>query len=274
MKRNTFSFSLLVLTLAGLSGCSSSPPAKESKKAVSAPDQIQGKAQVMSESTMTEAALNAGGPTVYLVEGMHRSRLFLNTTTEVVPGKEYIAEGVNAQKAIDEMGDPDAGKNGYPLPASCEHVVTMAWPGLALDVTDGHASALCATVKRHPARPVFLVTRLQPVTSKSGADSAETKKDGAGDEKDIPEVSVPGDKQRAFLVEGPIVLKAPLWQPAGETVQCKVLINPEGKISGLETGMQLCEAVPWSQFRYQPPVQRGHPVKVKTEVEVRFEPRK
>jgi hypothetical protein len=32
--------------------------------------------------------------------------------------------------------------------------------------------------------------------------------------------------------------------------------------------------VPWSQFRYQPPVQNGHPVKVSTEVEVRFDPRK
>jgi hypothetical protein len=35
-----------------------------------------------------------------------------------------------------------------------------------------------------------------------------------------------------------------------------------------------CETVPWPQFRYQPPVKGGHPVKVKTEVEVRFEPRK
>jgi hypothetical protein len=274
MNRNTFSFSFLVLTLAGLGGCSSKPPAKESKKALTAPDKIQGKAQVMSESTMTEAAMNAGGPSVYLVEGMHRSRLFFNTAVEVVPGKEYIAEGVYAQKAIDEMGDPDQGKNGYPLPASCERVVQMAWSGLAFDVTAGHASALCAKVKRYPARPVFLVTRLLPVTSKNGADSAEPKKDAEGEEKDIPEVSVAGDKQRAFLMEGPTVQTAPLWEPAGGTVRCKVVINPEGKVSELDTGMQLCETVPWSQFRYQPKVQRGHPVKVKTEVEVRFEPRK
>jgi hypothetical protein len=53
-----------------------------------------------------------------------------------------------------------------------------------------------------------------------------------------------------------------------------VVIDPEGKISDLESTTQLCESVTWSQFRYQPPVQGGHPVKVKTEVEMRFEPRK
>ena len=90
----------------------------------------------------------------------------------------------------------------------------------------------------------------------------------------MPEVSVAADKQRALLVEGPTVLEAPLWQPAGGTVRCKVVIDGEGKISDLQTGVQLCEAVPWSQFRYQPPVQGGRPVKVKTEVEVRFEARK
>ena len=264
MKRNTFSFSFLVLTLAAFGGCSSKPPAKETQKA--APDKIQGKAQVMLESSMTEAAMNAGGPTVYLVDGMHRYRLFFNKPVEIVPAKEYIAEGVNAQKAIEEMGDPDQGKNGYPIPGSCERVVKMAWPGLAFDVTDGHATALRAKVKRYPARPVFLVTRLEPVTTKSAGTPAE--------EKDIPEVSVPADKQRAALIEGPTVQTAPLWEPAGATVRCKVLINHEGKVSDLETGMQLCEAVPWSQFRYQPPVQRGHPVNVRTEVEVRFEPRK
>lgn len=268
MNRNTFNFSFLVLVLAGLGGCSSTPPVNESKKALTARDKIQGKAQVMAESTVTDAAMNAGGPSVYLVEGMHRYRLFLNTAAEIVPGKEYVAEGVNAQKAIDEIGDPDGGKNGYPLPESCERVIRMAWSGLAMDVAAGHASALCAKVKRYPARPVFLVMRLQAVT-----DSAEPKK-AAENEKEIPEVSVAPDKQRAFLIEGPTVQTAPLWERAGGTVRCKVVINPEGKISELETGMQLCETVPWSQFRYQPPVQRGHPVKVKTEVEVRFEPRK
>ncbi|HYL78668.1 MAG TPA: hypothetical protein VEU96_31035 [Bryobacteraceae bacterium] len=269
MNRNTFSLSFLVLTLAGLSGCSSKPPANESKKA--APDKIQGKAQVIQDPNITEAAMNAGGPSVYLVDGLHRYRLFFNKAVEVVAGKEYVAEGVYAQKAIDDMGDPDQGKNGYPLPGRCESVVKMAWSNLAFDVTDGHSSALCGKVKRYPARAIFLVTRLQPVDSKSGADS---KKDQGGEEKEIPEVSVPADKQRASLMEGPTVQTAPLWDPKGGTVRCKVVIGPDGKISELATGIQLCEIVPWSQFRYQPPVQRGHPVKVNTEVEVRFEARK
>jgi hypothetical protein len=212
---------------------------------------------------------------VYLWEGVRRYRLFVKTAVQVVPGKEYIAEGVYAQKAIDEIGDPDQGKNGYPLQSSCVRVVSMAWSGLAFDVTDGHASVLRQMVRRYPARPVFLVTRLLPVTSKeSGADSAEPKKDGEAEEKDIPEVSVAADKQRALLIEGPTVQTAPLWEPTGGTVTCKVVINKEGKISELQSGVQLCESVPWSQFRYQPPVQGGRPVKVKTEVEVRFEPRK
>jgi hypothetical protein len=151
----------------------------------------------------------------------------------------------------------------------------MAWTGLAFDVTDAHVSVLRARVNRYPARPVFLVTRLTPVPSKEGGDaSAEAKKVAEAEEKGIPEVSVAADKQRALLIEGPTVQPAPLWEPAGGTVRCKVVIDKEGRISELETGVQLCEAVPWSQFRYQPPVQGGHPVKVKTEVEVRFEPRK
>ena len=222
-----------------------------------------------------DAALNAGGPSVYLWEGTRRYRLFLRTPVEIVHGNEYIAEGVYAQKAIDEIGDPDQGKNGYPLESSCERVVRMAWSGLAFDEIDADASLLRARVKRYPARPVFLVTRIRPATAaESSTGSAEPKKDAAAEEKNIPEVSVAADKQRAFLIEGPTVQPAPLWEPAGGTVRCKVIIDPEGKISELETGAQLCEAVPWSQFRYQPPVQGGHPVKVSTEVEVRFEPRK
>ena len=276
MNRNARIFCFLVLTLAALGGCSSEPPAKESKKAGTAPDKIQGKAQVLVESSgASDAALNAGGPSVYLWEGAHRYRLFLKTAVEVVHGNEYIAEGVDAQKAIDEIGDPDQGKNGYPLASSCDRVVRMAWSGLAFDAADTDASVLRARVQRYPARSVFLVTKIRPVTStESGTASAEPKKDAAVEEKNIPEVSVAGDKQRALLIEGPTVQTAPLWEPAGGTVRCKVVINPEGKISELETGAQLCETVPWSQFRYQPPVQGGHPVKVHTEVEVRFEPRK
>jgi hypothetical protein len=275
MNRNAYFFSLLVLTLAGLGGCSSQPPAKESKKAATASDKIQGKAQVLPASTPTDAALNAGGPSVYLWEGVRRHRLFFKTAVQVVHGKEYIAEGVNAQRVIDEIGDPDQGKNGYPLQASCERVVRTAWSGLGFYEADEHTSALRQIVSRYPARTVFLVTRLTPAPSKeSGADSAETKKDAKAGEKDTPEVSVAADVQRALLSEGSAVQTSPLWAPAGGTVRCKVLIDKDGKISELQTGIQLCEAVPWAQFRYKPPVQGGRPVNVKTEVEVRFEPRK
>jgi hypothetical protein len=273
MNRNTYVFGLLVLTLAGLSGCSSTPSANESKKAGTAPDKIQGKAQVVQyETTPTDAALNAGGPSLYLWEGVRRYRLFFKSAMEVEPGKEYVVEGVNAQRVIDEIGDPDQGKNGYPLQSSCERVVKTAWSGLAFDVTDGHVSVLRARVNRYPARPVFLVTRMTPVPSKEGDAAAEAKK--AAEEKDVPEVIVTADKQRALLIEGPTVLPAPLWEPAGRTLPCKVIIDKEGKVSELTTGVQLCEAVPWSKFSYKPTVQGGHPVQVNTEVVVRFEPRK
>ena len=276
MNRNARIFCFLVLTLAALVGCSSQPSAQESKKAETALDRIQGKAQVLMESSgASDAALNAGGPSVYLWEGAHRYRLFLRTATEVVHGDQYIVEGVDAQKAIDQIGDPDQGKNGYPLQSSCERVVTMAWSNLPFDAIDSQAAILRATVKRHPARTVFLVTRIGPVTSKeSGAASAEPKKEAAAEEKDIPEVAVAADKQRALLIEGSPVQPAPLWEPEGGTVRCKVVIDPEGKISELESTAQLCETVPWSKFRYKPTVQGGHPVKVSTEVEVRFEARK
>ncbi len=266
--RTTLCF--LVLALAGLASCSSGAPEKDAKKA-GAPDKIQGKAVITNESTAVDTALNAGGPSVYLVDGLHQYRLFFKNAIEVAAGKQYVAEGVYAQKVIDEIGDPDQGKNGYPLPASCERVVSMAWTGLPFDVFDGKASALRARVKRHPARPVFLVTRLQPAPAPEGNAAA---KETDAPAKDVPEVSVPADKQKTFLIEGPTVQTAPLWEPAGGTVLCKVVINPEGKVTALGTGMQLCETVPWSQFRYQPPVQAGHPVQVNTEVEVRFEPRK
>ena len=276
MNRNARIFCFLVLTLAALGGCSSKPSANEAKKAATALDRIQGKAQVLIESGgASDAALNAGGSSVYLWEGAKRYRLFLRTPVEVVHGDQYVAEGVYAQKAIDEIGDPDQGKNGYPLQTSCERVVTTAWTGLPFDAIDSQAAVLRAIVKRYPARAVFLVTRIRPATAtESGAASAEPKKDAAAEEKNIPEVSVAADKQRALLIDGSPVQTAPLWEPEGGTVHCKVTIGPEGKISELESTAQLCETVPWSQFHYQPTVQRGHPVKVKTEVEVRFDPRK
>jgi hypothetical protein len=270
MNRDTRIFCFLAFTLAALGGCSSPSTGKDSKKAGTAPDKIQGKAQVLVESGgATDAALNAGGPSVYLWEGTHRYRLFLRTPVEVVHGDEYIAEGIYAQKAIDDIGDPDQGKHGYPLQSSCESVVEKAWSGLPFDESEADATVLRTRIQRYPARPVFLVTRLRAVTPDSAA-----KKDTAAEDKNIPEVPVPADKQRALLIEGPTVQPAPLWQPEGGTVRCKIIIDKEGKISDLETGAQLCESVPWSQFRYQPPVQGGHPVKVSTEVEVRFEPRK
>jgi len=241
MTRNTYVLSFLVLTLAGLAGCSSAPPAKQT---AAPPDKIQGKAQILeAETSALDAALNAGGPSVYLVDGLHRYRLFFNKPYEVIPGQEYIAEGVYAQKAIDAIGDPDQGKNGYPLQSSCDTVVKTAWPGLAFDVTDSHVKSLRAKVKRFPARAVFLVTRIQPAP----ADPA--KKAAADAEKEAPNVSVPADKQRALLIEGPSALPAPLWDPTGGTARCKVLVDPEGKIVELNSGSQLCETVPWSQFR-------------------------
>ncbi len=270
MKSNLGSLSLLFLGLAVWNGCSSKA-GKESQKALAVPDKVQGKALVFTES-ITDAALNAGGPSVYLVDGLSRYRLFFNTAVEVTNGKEYVAEGIYAQKAIDDIGDPDKGKNGYPLQDSCEKVVHKAWSNLALDIAAGHVEALCAVIKRHPARPVFLVMKIEPAAAKAGGESAESKKE-EGEEKGPPEVSVPWEKERAAMIEGPTVLPAPLWEPAGKTVSCKLIIDQTGKVSELETGMQLCESVPWPRFRFQPPVQRGKPVKVKTEVEVRFEPR-
>ncbi len=271
MKRHVLSFSFLLLALAACIGCSSKSTSKESKTASRAPDKIQGKALVMDETNSSDAAMNAGGPTVYLVEGLHRYRLFFNKATEVVKDKEYVAEGIYAQKAIDELGDPDQGKNGYPLPDRCESVVHMAWTGLALDIGAGDAEVLCEKIKRYPARAIFLVQHLEPAT---GAKAEEPKKE-EDEEADAKAVSVPADKERASMIQGPTVQTAPLFDPAGATVSCKVLIDEEGKISKLETGNQLCESVSsWDQVRFKPLVQHGHPVKVKTEVEVKFEARK
>jgi hypothetical protein len=268
MTRNTYLSYFLVLAIAGLAGCSSEPPPQ---KAAAATDKIQGKALIIaSESTALDAALNAGGPSVYLVNGLSRYRLFFNQAFPVTQGQEYSVEGVYAQKAIDAIGDPDQGKNGYPLQSSCEQVVGMAWPGLSFDLKDSQTKTLLAKVKRFPARAVFLVTKIQPATN--AADSNKDKKET--EEKEAPKVSVPADKQRALLAEGPTVLTAPLWEPEGGTAHCKVAIDEEGKIAQLDTGTQLCEAVPWGQFRYKPTLKGGQPVRVNSEVEVSFNPRK
>lgn len=266
MNRSAYASCYLLLGLCGLIGCSKSPP----KQAAPPPDKIQGKAQVaLSETTQLDASINGGGPTVYLIDGLNRYRLFFDKAVPVDAGKEYIAEGVYAQKLIDGLGDPNQGKNGYPLQSSCDTVVRTAWPALSFDVVDSYSTSLCAKVKRFPARPVFMVAQIMPVTN-----SGKQTKDSGTDEKEVHEVSVPADKQRALLVAGPTVLTAPLWDPTGETVHCKVVIDEEGKIAELDSGSELCESVPWIQFRYQPPVKGGHPVRVNTEVEVRFDSRK
>jgi hypothetical protein len=150
----------------------------------------------------------------------------------------------------------------------------MAWSNLAFDEVDAQASVLRTRVQRYPARPIFLVARIRPATEAEINASGEPKKDVAAGEKDVKEVDVAWDKERTALTQGPLVQTAPLWDPKGGTVQCKVLINPQGKIDNLETGMQLCESVNWLDFHFQPTVQGGKPVKVRTEVEVHFDPRK
>ena len=268
MTRTAHVRNLLIAALAALAGCSSQP----SKKETVAPDKIQGKAQIVStETSALDASMNAGGPSVYLVDGLNRYRLFFNKPFEVEPGKEYVAGGVYAQKAIDAMGDPDQGKNGYPLDSSCDSIVSRAWPGVALDLADSYSKSLRDRVKRFPARPVFLVTKLEPF---SGAAESGKANDAEAGKKSTPDIAVPPDKQRALLVEGPTVLSAPLWEPSGGTARCKVVIDEEGKIAELNSGSQLCESVPWPQFRYKPTLKAGHPVRVDTEVEIRFEARK
>jgi hypothetical protein len=274
MNRNLCTFCFLVLALAALGGCSTQPSAKQSKKAAIPPQKIQGKAQVLEESGTGDASMNGGGrSSVYLWVGDLRYRLFLRTPVEVLHGEQYVAEGFYAQKIIDDIGDPDQGKNGYPLRSSCDRLVKMAWGDVAFDEADALTSTLITKVKRYPARPVFLVRRLRLATADEIAASAEPKKAAAG-EKDVPEVEVAAEKENAFLINGPAVQTAPLWEPNANAVRCRVVIDQDGKISELATGAQLCESVAWSQVRYQPPVKAGHPVKVRTEVDVRFEPRK
>lgn len=264
----------LVVALAALCGCSNKPSETAAKKAARPLDKIQGKAQVLDENGGSmDSALNAGGSSVYLWEGTHRYRLFLKTPVEITHGSVYVAEGIDAQKAIEEIGDPDQGKNGYPLQASCKRVVSMAWSGLAFDEVDAQASVLRTRVNRYPARSVFLVARIRPATDDEVKAAAEPKTGTAADQK-VAEIEVAWEKEKPALIEGPVVQPAPLWDPAGGTARCKVVIDPEGRISELETGAQLCEAVPWAKFRFQPPVQGNRPARARTEVEITFEARK
>jgi hypothetical protein len=257
--------------IAALVGCSSEPASKEAKKAVTL-HKIQGRTQVIMDQTGAgDAPLNSGQPPVFLLDGSRRYRLFSRKAITVDPGAEYVVEGIDAQKVIDEIGDPALGKGGYPLQASCERVVRMAWTGLPFDEFDVKVSVLKARVGRYPARPVFLVVKMDKVETK---ESDDKKKKGPASEKDLTVVTIPADKMKALLKEGSPVTAAPLWEPAGGTSKCKVVVDPEGKVSELETGAQLCEYFDWAKMRYQPTVQGGKPAHVRTEVELRFDPRK
>jgi len=121
-------------------------------------------------------------------------------------------------------------------------------------------------VNRYPARTIFLVTKLTPAPDEG--------KKAAEEEKEFPSISVPAEKQAGVKIAGPTSQPAPFWAPEGGLAKCKVIIDEKGVISELETGAQLCEAVPWGEFKYPPPVQGGKPVRVKTEVSVQFEARK
>jgi hypothetical protein len=255
----------LFLGVAGLGACSGDKHSPDAKKTAVTMHQLKGTLLSVPASTGTDAALNAGGDSLYIRNGVRRYRLFLKAPVEFTPNSEYTVEGIFAQKAIDEIGDPDRGKKGYPLASSCQRVIRMAWGSQAMDVADSQASVLRAQVSRYPARPIFLVTKLTPVT---GEDKKEEE------EKELPAVAVPAEKQSALRMEGPTVLPAPLWAPDGGVARCKVIIDEKGKIGELDTGAQLCEAVPWADFRYPPPQQGGRPVRVKTEVEVKFEAQK
>jgi hypothetical protein len=271
MKRTLQTLCFVPLVIAVWSGCSRKPA--EQAAAPIPLDKIQGKAQTLIESSgATDAALNAGGPSIYLWSGLQRYRLFLMTPVDIVHGKQYVAEGVLAQKVIDDLGDPDLGKHGYPLDTSCMRVVKRAWPNLSLDAIDTNVALVRARVRRYPARPLLLVTQIRPATADEIAASPDAKAAEAA--KNVPEIDVPAEKQKALLVEGSVVQPTPLWEPAAGTVSCKLVIGADGKVAELDTGKQLCEAVPWATFRYQPTLRKGSPVKVRTEVEVRFEPKK
>ena len=146
----SFVVAVVVAGLAGLAGCSSKPAGSETATTKVPIEKIQGKVQIQLQPSPSEAGLNSGGPSVFLWEGVRRNRLFFKTPTEVTHGGQYVAEGVLAQRVIDEIGDPDHGKNGYPLEASCARVVKMVWPGESFDLTDAQASSLRSAIKRYP----------------------------------------------------------------------------------------------------------------------------
>lgn len=274
MQLDTRLFSILVLAIATLGGCSSKPPADAAKKAEIPLQKIEGKVRVNppDQTAGGDRALNADGDSLYLWEGKRLYRLASRKGLTLVDGAKYVVEGIVAQTAIDEIGDPDQGKGGYPLLSSCERVVKTAWPGMSFEEVDMKAGVLRARAGRYPARKILLVVKIQPVPGKEGGKKAAAKSED--DEDDLPSVAVAADKQKASLLEGAVVQPAPLWDSAGAKVPCKVIIGTDGRIEKLQTGAQLCEAFDWDKLRYEPLVKGGKPVRVKTEVELTYEPRK
>lgn len=103
-------FSIVMTAFAALSGCSSTPPAGEAKKA--APD-IQGPGQAANHGyrhRRERFRSQRRGPSVFIWEGMQQYRLFSKRTANVVDGEHYIVEGIHAQKMIDEIGDPNGAR--------------------------------------------------------------------------------------------------------------------------------------------------------------------
>jgi hypothetical protein len=110
------------------------------------------------------------------------------------------------------------------------------------------ASVWRAGVKRYLARPVFLVVRMRPASQEESAASADRAAGAEENHENAAEVSVEAEKQSASLIAGLTVLTAPLWEPGGGTVRCQVMIDTEGKIAELGTGMQLSKVSPGLSF--------------------------
>ena len=89
MNRNARIFSLLVLTLAALGGCSSKPSASEATKPEIPLQKVEGKVRVVPDQTASgDGSLNAGGPSLYLWKGKRFSRLFSKKGLTLVDGAD------------------------------------------------------------------------------------------------------------------------------------------------------------------------------------------
>jgi hypothetical protein len=147
------------------------------------------------------------------------------------------------------------------------------WKNLAFDALDAQSGLVCSVIKRRPARPLFLVTKIEPLALDDAAKqkAVADKKKAEADKK---EITVPAAKQKALLLESAPVQTAPLFQPAGGKETCKVFIDDQGKVDQMLSGRPLCEAVDWSKYSWKPTLQAGKPVWVNSEVEIHFDPRK